>query len=177
MVLASCNRISCPNSRCRKKEAGLGQECKENRRMPNDRDNHRYRFFHPIRVRYVEVDSQQHVYFGHYLTYFDVALIEYMHTIGYNYPDMVASGIDMFYVASECQHKGSARFNDLLHVHTRIGIVGNTSFAFEFAIYKQPDAELIATGKITAVAVDTKTRKPVHAPDALREAVARFEAG
>ncbi|MBN1429976.1 MAG: acyl-CoA thioesterase [Anaerolineae bacterium] len=143
--------------------------------MPNNRENHPYRFYHPIRVRYVEVDSQQHVYFGHYLTYFDVALIEYMNTIGFDYQDMMASGIDMFYVASECQHKGRACFNDLLHIHARIGAIGNSSFTFEFAITKQPDNELVATGKITAVAVDIQTKKPVRAPNGLREAVARFE--
>lgn len=126
-------------------------------------------------MRYVEVDSQQHVYFGHYLTYFDVALIEYMQAIGFDYQGMATSGVDMFYVASECQHKGRARFNDLLHVHARISAIGNSSFTFDFAIYKQPGEELVTTGKITAVAVDMQTKEPVRAPDALREAVARFE--
>jgi acyl-CoA thioester hydrolase len=88
---------------------------------------------------------------------------------------MVASGVDMFYVEASCQYKGRAYFDDLLHVHARIGHVGNTSFAFEFAIYKQPTDELVATGKIVAVAVDAKTERPVRVPDALREAVARFE--
>jgi len=135
----------------------------------------KYRFYHPIRVRYVEVDAQKHVFFGHYYTYFDVALVEYLRAIGLDYPAMVASGVDMFYVASECQYKGRARFDDLLHVHARIGSIGNSSFTFEFAIYKQPADELIATGKIVAVAVDPVTERPTRVPDALREAVARFE--
>jgi acyl-CoA thioester hydrolase len=88
---------------------------------------------------------------------------------------MVASGVDMFYVEANCQYKGRAYFDDLLHVHTRIGHIGNTSFAFEFAIYRQPADEMIATGRITAVAVDTQTEQPIRVPDELREAVARFE--
>jgi acyl-CoA thioester hydrolase len=135
----------------------------------------RFRFHHPLRVRYVEVDAQQHVYFGHYLTYFDVALIEYMRALGYSYADMVASGVDMFYVESGCQYHGRARFDDLLHVCARIGRIGNTSFRFEFAIYQQPVGALIATGRIVAVAVDARKETPVRVPDALREAVARFE--
>ncbi len=145
--------------------------------MTNDRSDPRYRFYHPVRVRYVEVDSQQHVYFGHYLTYFDIALIEYMQAIGFDYQAMLASNIDMFYVASECQHSGEARFNDLLHVHSRIGAIGNSSFTFEFSIYRQPEDTLITTGKITAVAIDKQTERPVRVPDTLREAVVRFEAG
>lgn len=135
----------------------------------------RYKFYHPIRVRYVEVDAQQHVFFGHYLTYFDIALVEYMKAVGHSYPDIVAAGVDMFYAHASCDYEGRARFDDLLHVHAHIGHIGNTSFTFEFAIYKQPTDELIATGEIVAVAVDVETEKPASVPDGLREAVARFE--
>jgi acyl-CoA thioester hydrolase len=134
-----------------------------------------FKFAHPLRVRYVEVDAQQHVYFGHYLNYFDIALVEYMRAIGCSYQDMVASGVDMFYVDVGCQYRGRARFDDLLDVHTRIGHIGNTSFTFEFAVYKQEAEELIATGQIVAVAVDAKTERPVRVPEALRRAVAQFE--
>jgi acyl-CoA thioesterase FadM len=34
---------------------------------------------------------------------------------------------------------------------------------------------MIATGRITAVAVDTQTEQPIRVPDELREAVTRFE--
>lgn len=135
----------------------------------------KYKFYHPLRVRYIETDAQRHVLFSHYLNYFDVGLTEYTRAIGYFYPEMVASGVDMFYVEASCQYKGRAYFDDLLHVHTRIGHIGNTSFTFEFAVYKQPAGELIATGKMVAVAVDARTEQPIRVPDELREAVARFE--
>jgi acyl-CoA thioester hydrolase len=133
------------------------------------------KFYHPLRVRYVEVDVQQHVYFGHYLTYFDVALLEYMRAIGYSYQDLLVEGVDMFYVETGCQYRGRARFDDLLHVHARIGHIGNSSFTFEFAVYRQPAGERVTTGRIVAVAVDARTEKPVRVPEGLREAVARYE--
>jgi len=135
----------------------------------------KYRFFHPVRVRYVETDAQRHVFFGNYLNYFDVGLLEYTRAIGCFYSDMVASGVDMFYIEATCRYKGRAYFDDLLHVHTRISHIGNTSFTFEFAIYKQPADELIASGNIVAVTVDARTEHPIRVPDELREAVARFE--
>ena len=137
----------------------------------------RYRFYHPLRVRYSETDAQGHVFFGNYLNYFDIGLLEYTRALGYGYQDMLASGVDMFYVESGCQYRGRAYFDDLLHVHARIGRFGYSSFTFEFAVYRQPGEELIATGHITAVAVDPETAKPVRVPDELREAVARFERG
>jgi acyl-CoA thioester hydrolase len=135
----------------------------------------KYNFYHPLRVRYNETDAQGHVFFGNYLNYFDIGLLEYTRALGYTYVDMVATGVDMFYVEANCQYKGRAYFDDLLHVHTRIGHIGNTSFAFEFAIYRQPADEMIATGRITAVAVDIETEQPIRVPDELREAVTRFE--
>ena len=135
----------------------------------------KFKFYHALRVRYVDTDAQGHVFFGHCLTYFDVALTEYTRAIGYQYSDMLAGGVDMFYVEATCQYKGRARFDDLLHVHTRIGHIGNTSFTFEFSIYGQPADKSIATGRIVAVAVDAKTGRPVTVPDGLREAVAHYE--
>jgi acyl-CoA thioester hydrolase len=135
----------------------------------------KYRFYHPLRVRYAETDAQGHVFFGNYLNYFDVGLLEYTRALGYSYADMVASGVDMFYVEANCQYRGRAYFDDLLHVHARIGHIGNTSFTFDFTIHKQPGDDLIATGKIVAVTVDVETEQPVRVPDDLREAVAAFE--
>lgn len=136
---------------------------------------HLFRFFHPVKVRYVEVDAQRHVFFGHYLTYFDIALVEYMRAIGHTYPDMIEAGVDMFYARSECDYRGRARFEDLLHIHARIGYIGNTSFTFEFAAFRQPHDALIATGKIVAVAVNVETEQPTRVPETLRVAVREYE--
>ncbi len=135
----------------------------------------KFKFFHPVRVRFYETDAQGHVFFGNHLNFFDVGLIEYMRAIGMDYANMENSGVGMFFVNADCQYKGRARFDDLLHVHTRISHIGNTSFTFEFAIYKQPTELLISTGSITAVAVDAKTEQPIPVPGELREAIARFE--
>jgi acyl-CoA thioester hydrolase len=134
-----------------------------------------FRFFYPLKVRYVETDAQGHVFFSHYLTYFDIGLTEYMLNLSFTYKDMLALGVDMYYVDAHCQYKGRAFFEDVLHVHARIARFGNTSFSFEFAIAKAESNESIATGEITAVTIDRKTGEPVRVPEALRQAVAEFE--
>jgi acyl-CoA thioester hydrolase len=115
------------------------------------------------------------VFFSHYLTYFDIGLTEYMRNLSFSYKDMLALGVDMFYVDAHCQYKGRAFFDDTLNVNARIARFGTTSFSFEFAIAKADSNELVATGDITAVTVDRKTWKPVRVPEALRQAVAEFE--
>ena len=134
-----------------------------------------YRFFQPIQVRYVETDQQGHVFFGHYLTYFDVALTEYLKAIGYSYDEFLQAGVDFYYVETLCQYHDRAFFDDILHVHARVGQIGNSSFTFEFSIFESMSQRFIANGHIVAVAVDRSTAKPTPVPDPLREAVARFE--
>jgi acyl-CoA thioester hydrolase len=133
------------------------------------------KFYYPIKVRFVETDAQGHVFFGHYLTYFDIGLTEYMHAIGFSYQDLLAMGLDMFYVASDCQYHGRAYFDEVLHVHTCIGEIGNSSFTFQFAIYEKESDRLVTTGQIVAVVVDPETQKPVRVPEELRQAVREYE--
>ena len=139
-------------------------------------ENH-FKFFTPVQVRFAETDAQGHVFFGQYFTYYDVALTEYLKAIGYSYQAMLADGVDFYYVEAICQYKDRAFFDEVLHVHARIGKIGNTSFHFEFSVVEENSGRLIATGRIVAVAVDHNSRKPIAVPQKLREAVEAFETG
>lgn len=135
-----------------------------------------YRFFYPMQVRFAETDAQGHVFFGEYFTYFDESMVAYMRTIGCSWRDLLDLGVDMYYVDTGCQFKGRAFFEEVLHVHSRMGRIGNTSFTVEFQIFKKETAELVATGHLTAVTVDSSAGRPVRVPDRLRDAVAAYEA-
>jgi acyl-CoA thioester hydrolase len=137
--------------------------------------NGKFRFYHPIKVRYVETDAQGHVFFGHYYTYFDVAMMEYMRAIGFSYRDLLDVGMDLLYVESLCRHRAPAYYDDVLNVHTRIGNIGDSSLTFEFSVYKEGSDQLVARGHIVAVNVDKDTRRPMRVPDALRRAVQEHE--
>ncbi len=135
----------------------------------------KFKFHYPIKVRYVETDAQGHVFFGHYYTYFDVAMIEYMGAIGYSYQDLLDDGMDLLYVESFCRHQAPAYYDEVLNVHTRVGRIGNSSLTFEFSIYKDGSDRLVATGHIVAVNVDKENRRPMRVPDALRQVVQEHE--
>lgn len=135
----------------------------------------KYRYQFPLQVRYADTDAQGHVFFGNYLTYLDEASGGYFRAIGFSWQRMQELGLDIFYVDAGCQYKGSATFEDLLHIHTRMARIGNTSFTIEGVIYKAGEETPIASGHITAVMVNPQTRRPVRVPDELRQAVAAFE--
>ena len=134
-----------------------------------------YRFYLPVRVRYADIDGQGHVFFGNYFTYIDEAAGAYMRAIGYPWQKLASMDLDLFYVAADCHFKGSATFEDILHVHAQTVAIGNTSFTIKCVIYKEDSDRLIAAGQITAVIVDPKTRQPVRVPNGLRQAIAAFE--
>ena len=140
-----------------------------------DSSQYMFRFFYPVQVRYVETDQQGHVFFGHYLTYFDLALTEYLKAIECSYDRFLEAGVDFFYVESLCQYHDRAFFDEILHVHARVDKIGNSSFTFEFGIFEPVSQRFIASGHIVAVAVDAETSRPVSAPEDFRQAVARFE--
>ena len=63
-----------------------------------------FRFTHTLRVRWSEVDKQDIVFNGHYLTYFDVGVTEYYRTIDMPYPDAIVSeGADLYAKKAEIE--------------------------------------------------------------------------
>jgi len=136
---------------------------------------YKYRFHYPVQVRFVETDQQGHVFFGHFFTYFDIALTEYLKTIDHGYEHFLQEGVDFYYVESLCQYRDRAFFDEILHVHARVGKIGNSSFTFEFSIFESVSQRFIANGHIVAVAVDPSTSRPVRVSDSFRQAVTRYE--
>lgn len=133
-------------------------------------------FVYTMRVRFRDTDMQGHVYFGNYFVFCDEALGAYMRAIAVPWQDMVKAGTDMFYVNANCDYLGSARFEEDVHIETRISRFGTSSFTSSFVIRNDQD-ETLAKASVTSVCVDPKSRKKVTVPVALRNAVAAFEEG
>lgn len=133
-------------------------------------------FVYTMRVRFRDTDIQGHVYFGNYFVFCDEALGAYMRAADTPWQNMVESGTDMFYVNATCDYSGSARFEEDVHIETRISKIGNSSFTSSFVIRNDRD-ETLATASVTSVCVDPKTRAKVKVPDSFRAAIEAFEEG
>ncbi|MBT8450851.1 MAG: acyl-CoA thioesterase [Deltaproteobacteria bacterium] len=133
-------------------------------------------FVYKMRVRFRDTDLQGHVYFGNYFVFCDEALGAYMRAVGVPWQDMVRAGTDMFYVNASCDYLGSARFEEDVHIETRISRFGASSFTSSFVIRNDRD-ETLAKASVTSVCVDPNSREKVTVPGSLRNAVAAFEDG
>ena len=134
-----------------------------------------FRLRHTLRVRWAEVDSQNIVFNGNYLSYFDVGITEYWRAIGLPYPDGIAgSGGDLFAVRSVINYHGSARFDEILEVAVRAARLGNSSMTFEIGVFRA--GERLVSGEMVYVYADPDTRSSRPLPERLRRAIQAFEA-
>ena len=134
-----------------------------------------FRFSTQVKVRFNETDQQGHVNFVHYLSYFDVALTEYLLAIECSYTDLLAEGQDMVYTESHCNYRSPVTWPEILRVHARIAAAGERSLRFEFQVYAEADGREVADGHIVAVTMDSQTHRPRAVSGRLRQAVAQFE--
>jgi YbgC/YbaW family acyl-CoA thioester hydrolase len=135
-----------------------------------------FRFFHRLRVRWVEVDMQHIVFNGHYLMYLDTAMGDYWRSLALPYQDAMALlGGDTFVKKATLEYHASARYDDVLQVGLRCSKIGNSSIVMEAGIYRS--GQLLVSGELLYVFADplTQTSRPV--PQPLRDAFAAQEAG
>jgi acyl-CoA thioester hydrolase len=108
-----------------------------------------------IRVRYAETDQMGIVYYGNYLTWFEVGRVELCRQLGFEYKRMEVED-DSFIVVAEarCRYKRPARFDDLLTIRTRLTQSQRRTLRFGYEIFNQASGELIATGETLHVICD-----------------------
>jgi len=139
-------------------------------------DRTEFRFFHPLRVRYSEIDAQGLVFNAHYLTYFDTAITEYCRALGVALMDEAkATGIDFHTVRTVVEYKAPIRFDQEIEIGCRAARLGRTSLSFALAIFARGADALLASGEIVWVHTDQRTHKPVPIGAAWRERLLRQE--
>lgn len=97
-----------------------------------------------IRVRYAETDQMGVVYHSNYIIYFEIGRTEAMRQAGITYAELEKRGYALAVIESQCRHKGSAVYDDLLTVRTWLRDVSKTRLRFEYAVLR--DEKLLATG-------------------------------
>lgn len=127
-------------------------------------------FVHRFRVRWMEVDAQQVVFNGHYLTYLDVGISEYWRAVGLPYPEGVKhAGGDIYARRNMLEYHAPARLDDWLEIGIRCERIGQSSLTMSWAIWAQ--GRLLVTGESVYVHVSLDTGKSAPVPDAVRRQI------
>ena len=137
---------------------------------------HDFRFHHPLRVRWAEVDVQQIVFNPHYLMYLDTAVADYWRALAMPYAGAMAllQG-EIFLRKTTVEFNASARMDDRLDVALRCDRIGNSSMGFVGAIFC--DHRLLVSAELVYVFADQQARTSRAIPAPLRALLTAYEAG
>jgi acyl-CoA thioester hydrolase len=133
-----------------------------------------YRFYHPIEVRYGDLDPQGHVNNAKYLTYLEQARIAYLAHLGlWQGPSFLNIGIILADV--QLTFQAPILWGQQVRVGVRISRMGNKSLAVEHCIEDAQTGEEFATCSIVLVAYDYHAARTIAVPDHWRQTIAAFE--
>jgi len=119
-----------------------------------------------IRVRYKDTDTMSVVYYGNYLTYFEVGRVEYLRQLGWPM-SRVNTLVHLPVVEAFVRYVKPAHLDELLEVTSWVGERKRASFTFCYEIRNEA-AELVATGSTLHACWDPATARMVPIPDWLR---------
>jgi len=133
-----------------------------------------FKFSAEIRVRLPETDSLGVVYHGCFLTYFDVARMDYLRGLGLLEQFRKGESLNLVVHAS-ADFRSPARFDDVLLVHVRVRRIGDSSVTFDFRVNAKADGRLVAEGRSVHSFIDSKNWQPSRVPDDFRAKVQAYE--
>ena len=119
-----------------------------------------------VRVRYKDTDTMQVVYYGNYLTYFEVARVEFLRQ--HDRPiSEVNTKLHMPVAEAHVKYLRPARLDDLLEVRCWISEKKRASFRFDYEV-RNEDQELLASGFTRHACLDPATGRMIAIPDWLQ---------
>ncbi len=116
------------------------------------------------RVRYAETDRMGYVYYGNYATYFEVARVEALRTMGMTYKEMEDEGIILPVLDYSVKFLKPAFYDDLLTIKTVIKEMPTARIRFDYETYNEKNV-LLNVANTTLVFINKQTLKPCAAPE------------
>ena len=133
-----------------------------------------FTYYHPIQVRYADLDTLLHVN--------NVAIIEYVETArtGYNratgiWDGTMSGGFGMVVASVHIDYLVSIQFDDQVRVGVRTAHIGGKSLRFQFQVESTDGETVFARGEAVMVAYNHAENKSRRVPKDWREKLAAFE--
>lgn len=127
-----------------------------------------FTFTHTLRVRYAETDQMGYVYYGNYLTYYEVCRVESLRSIGISYRKLEEEGIILPVLENHSKYLEPARYDENLTIHVRIEKLPGIKIEFFYDIYNG-NKRLIHQGNTVLAFINKNTGKPIKPPETILE--------
>ena len=134
-----------------------------------------FRFFHPVEVRYGDLDPQGHVNNAKYLTFFEQARVQYMIHLGLYTQDQSFMKVGVIVADAHIAFLAPIHFGDDVKVGVRISKLGNKSMTVEQNIVNNASSQEMAKGEIVMVAFDYQSKNTISIPEEWSDKISKFE--
>ena len=134
-----------------------------------------FRFYHPVEVRYGDLDPQGHVNNAKYLTYFEQARIAYWIDMGFFTTDQSFMEIGVILADIHLTYLEPVYFGQKVKVGVHVARLGNKSMTWEQNVIDVESDKELAKAEIVIVAYDYRQEKTIPIPQAWREKIIEFE--
>jgi len=134
-----------------------------------------FRFYHPIEIRYGDLDPQGHVNNAKHLTYFEQARIAYMMELELFTKDQSFMEIGVILADVHITYVMPIYFGQPIKVGVRTTKMGNKSMTWEQDIVDARTGRELAKGEVILVTYDYGAEKTINIPHEWREKIKDFE--
>ncbi len=134
-----------------------------------------FHFYHPVVIRYGDLDPQGHLNNARYLTLFEHARVHYLIHLGLYSEDTSFLDIGVILADAHLTFKRPVLFRDSVEVGVRISRLGNKSMTMDYRMIETREGAELATGSTTLVSFDYHTGKTTPIPPRWRKLIAAFE--
>jgi acyl-CoA thioester hydrolase len=134
-----------------------------------------FHFYHPLEVRYGDLDPQGHVNNAKYLTYFEQARIAYFIELGLFTKDQSFMDIGVILADVHITYLAPLYFGQNIKVGVHISKLGNKSMTWEQNVVDADTGKELAKGIVIMVTYDYRSEKMIPIPREWREKITEFE--
>ena len=134
-----------------------------------------FRFYHPIEVRYGDLDPQGHVNNAKHLTYFEQARVAYMIELGLFTRDQSFMEIGVILADVHITYLEPVYFGQKIKVGVQAARLGNKSMTWEQNIVDADSGRELSRGEVVIVTYDYKQETTIPIPQQWREKFIEFE--
>jgi len=134
-----------------------------------------FNFYHPIEVRYGDLDPQGHVNNAKQLTYFEQARIAYKTRLGLFTKGQSFMEIGVILADVHITYLEPIYYGQEIKVGVRTVKLGNKSMIWEQNIVDAGTGKILAKGEVVLVAYDYSEEKTISVPQEWREKIKQFE--
>ena len=121
-------------------------------------------FTYKRRVNFYDTDLMGVVHHANYIRYFEEARVEYLRAAGWDLTELMDEGIVFPIVEVEVKYRQSARYDEVILIHTYIRRADRAKLVIEYEAVSEKTGAVLTTGRTVNTFTDMKTGRIVRLP-------------